>query len=51
MIGGFLAAEPFKSAATFNKDITWELGKPGGRHAVAARRLKFLMDALMVKHA
>jgi hypothetical protein len=44
MIGGFLAAEPFKSAATFNKDITWELGKPGGRHAVAARSMREWLD-------
>ena len=51
MIGGFLAAEPFRAEDTFNEKVTRLLrGKQGPKFG-AIRRLRYLMGVTMVKHA
>lgn len=51
MIGGFLAAEPFRAEDTFNEKVTKLLrGKQGPKFG-AVRRLRYLMGVTMVKHA
>lgn len=51
MIGGFLAAEPFRAEDTFNEKVTRLLrGKLGPKFG-AVRRLGYLMGVTMVKHA
>ena len=51
MVGGFLAAEPFRSEAAFQERIVALLRGPGGPKFGAVQRLKNVMDAVMVKHA
>ena len=50
MVGGFLAAEPFKSDAAFQELVTAPLRHRHGPRFGSVRRLKYLMDAMMVKH-
>lgn len=51
MIGGFLAAEPFRSDAGFQDRVTNPLrGKEGPKFG-AVRRLKYIMSGVMVKHS
>ena len=49
IIGGFLGAEPFHSDITFPEAITGHLRR---REITlgSVRKLKYLMDSLMVKH-
>ena len=50
MLGGFLAAEPFKSDDGFQMCVTARLRRKDGPSFGAVKRLKSLMDAVMVKH-
>ncbi|ORY35502.1 P-loop containing nucleoside triphosphate hydrolase protein [Naematelia encephala] len=51
MVGGFLAAEPFRSEATFQEKVTNLLrGRDGPKYG-AVRRLRYIMGNIMVKHA
>ncbi len=50
MIGGFLAAQPFRSDASFQERITSQLRTNGGPRFGAVRRMKYIMGATMVKH-
>ncbi|WWD19169.1 hypothetical protein CI109_103627 [Kwoniella shandongensis] len=50
MIGGFLAAEPFKSEALFQRLVTASLSKRGGPEFGAVARMKYIANGLMVKH-
>ena len=51
IIGGFLAAEPFKSDAAFQESVTSYLRRKDGPSFGAVQRIKYLMSSLMVKHA
>ncbi|WRT68549.1 uncharacterized protein IL334_005526 [Kwoniella shivajii] len=51
MIGGFLAAEPFKTEGGFEKNVLSPLKNREGPSFGAVRRMKYIMDGLMVKHA
>ncbi|WWC90504.1 uncharacterized protein L201_005440 [Kwoniella dendrophila CBS 6074] len=51
MIGGYLAAEPFKTEGGFEKNVVAPLKKRQGPLYGAVRRLKYIMDGIMVKHA
>jgi len=50
MIGGFLAAEPFRSEAGFQGRVTSKLRGPDGPEFGAVQRMKYIMGATMVKH-
>jgi len=50
MIGGFLAAEPFRSEAAFQERVTAMLRCPAGPKFGAVQRMKHIMGATMVKH-
>lgn len=51
MIGGFLAAQPFRSESNFQERVTNLLRGKDGPKFGAVRRLKYIMGATMVKHA
>ncbi|KAK8854687.1 hypothetical protein IAR55_003426 [Kwoniella newhampshirensis] len=50
MIAGFLAAEPFKSEALFQRLVTSTLSRQGGPDFGAVARMKYIVNGLMVKH-
>jgi hypothetical protein len=50
IVGGFLSAQPFKSDVGFQEAVTAYLRKATGPTFGAVRRLRGLMNALMVKH-
>ena len=50
MIGGFLAAEPFKSDAAFQERVTSLLRGEDGPRFGAVQRMKYIMGATMIKH-
>ncbi|WWC63468.1 uncharacterized protein I303_106071 [Kwoniella dejecticola CBS 10117] len=50
MIGGFLAAEPFKTEGGFERNVITPLRNKEGPSFGAVRRMKYIMDGLMVKH-
>ena len=51
MVGGFLAAEPFRSGSNFQDQVTKYLRRGDGPSFGAVGRLRYIMSALMVKHA
>jgi len=51
MVGGFLAAEPFRSESNFQDQVTKHLRHPQGPAFGAVGRLRYIMGAMMVKHA
>ncbi|KAK6910808.1 hypothetical protein I203_104841 [Kwoniella mangroviensis CBS 8507] len=51
MIGGFLAAEPFKTEGGFERNVIAPLKNKEGPSFGAVRRMKYIMNSLMVKHA
>ena len=51
MIGGFLAAQPFRSETEFREHVYKPLCHPGGPQFGATERLRYIMSELMVKHA
>ncbi|WWC71430.1 uncharacterized protein I206_105386 [Kwoniella pini CBS 10737] len=51
MIGGFLAAEPFKTEGGFERNVIAPLRNKEGPSFGAVRRMKYIMNGLMVKHA
>ncbi|WVQ80158.1 hypothetical protein IAT38_002263 [Cryptococcus sp. DSM 104549] len=50
MIGGFLAAEPFKSEGRFQRYVTAKLRGPQGPAFGAVQRMKYILGGVMVKH-
>ncbi|WVQ72084.1 hypothetical protein IAR50_001629 [Cryptococcus sp. DSM 104548] len=50
MIGGFLAAEPFKSEGKFQQMVVAPLRKKEGPDFGAVGRIKYLLGSLLVKH-
>ena len=50
MIGGFLAAEPFRSETAFQERVTSLLRGSNGPQYGAVKRMKHIMSAVMVKH-
>ncbi|OCF32745.1 hypothetical protein I316_05666 [Kwoniella heveanensis BCC8398] len=50
MVGGFLAAEPYKSDMGFQQHVTAELRGPEGPSIGSVRRLKDIMAGVIVKH-
>lgn len=50
MIGGYLAAEPFRSEAAFQERVTSMLRGARGPKFGAVKRMKYIMSATMVKH-
>ena len=51
MVGGFLALEPFRSESNFQEKVTKQLRRPEGPAFGAVGRLRYIMSAMMVKHA
>nr|XP_019044841.1 hypothetical protein I302_06755 [Kwoniella bestiolae CBS 10118]OCF23771.1 hypothetical protein I302_06755 [Kwoniella bestiolae CBS 10118] len=51
MIGGFLAAEPFKTEGGFERNVIAPLRNKEGPSFGAVRSMRYIMNGLMVKHA
>lgn len=50
MMGGYLAAEPFKSEGRFQQYVTTHLRGKNGPSFGAVQRMKYLLSGILVKH-
>lgn len=50
MMGGYLAAEPFKSEGKFQQYVTTHLRGKNGPSFGAVQRMKYLLSGILVKH-
>lgn len=50
MMGGYLAAEPFRSEGKFQQYVTTHLRGKNGPSFGAVQRMKYLLSGILVKH-